>query len=234
MSITAPSSAVVLQFQPTPPNQGGGFVKLRHAFLRSPAWQNLPPVARALYLEIASGYNGRNNGHIPYSVRDGASALRVSKSTVSRGLDLLKDSGLIRCASSGSFDLKTKKSKASEWELTEYSGGGVTTFSGQNGSALVALRGPAGPSGATGGGLSGPSGGTKNVDKSLDIKIDREKGSKEASKGNPTKDLQSSNAQNSSPLANPPRSVPRATAPLAGNDPGPMPESLRRHQARLS
>jgi hypothetical protein len=49
----------------------GTYVRLRHAFLRSPAWQSLSANARAIYVDIAARYNGRNNGQIPYSAATG-------------------------------------------------------------------------------------------------------------------------------------------------------------------
>ena len=38
------------------------YVKLRFWLLNSPAWQSLPPAARALYIEMVKRYNGYNNG----------------------------------------------------------------------------------------------------------------------------------------------------------------------------
>jgi len=54
-------------------------VKLRFWLLNSPAWQSLPPAARALYIDIVKRYNGSNNGRIVMGVRDAAKLIGVSK-----------------------------------------------------------------------------------------------------------------------------------------------------------
>jgi hypothetical protein len=87
--------------------------------LQSRAWRSLPCVARALYLELATRYNGHNNGRISYSVREGAKALKVTKDTVGRMLKLLQERGFIVCTKRGAFSLKVSR-EASEWRLTEY------------------------------------------------------------------------------------------------------------------
>jgi hypothetical protein len=96
------------------------YVGLRYWLLESTAWRSLPCTARALYLEIAKRYNGRNNGCIPYSVRQAYRDLHISKTTASRALQLLQDRGFIVCTKKGSFSWKTVRD-ASEWRLTEYS-----------------------------------------------------------------------------------------------------------------
>jgi hypothetical protein len=55
------------------------YVKLRFWLLNSPAWQSLPPAARALYIDIVKRYNGSNNGRIVMGVRDTAKLIGVSK-----------------------------------------------------------------------------------------------------------------------------------------------------------
>ena len=95
------------------------YVSLRYWLLQSPAWRSLPCAARALYIEIAARYNGRNNGRISYSVREGAKALKITKDTVGRMLKLLRERGFIVCTKRGAFSLKASK-EASEWRLTEY------------------------------------------------------------------------------------------------------------------
>jgi hypothetical protein len=94
------------------------YVKLRYWLLDSPAWQSLPGNARALYIQMAQRYNGSNNGHIPFAVRDGV-VLHVSHHTVSHLLTILQARGFIVCTRKGAFSLKTTKD-ASEWRLTEY------------------------------------------------------------------------------------------------------------------
>jgi len=72
------------------------YVKLRFWLLNSPAWQSLPPAARALYIEMVKRYNGYNNGRIVMGVRDAKKLIGVSKDTAHMAL------------------------RASEWWLTEY------------------------------------------------------------------------------------------------------------------
>lgn len=93
-------------------------VRLYHWMMRCPAWQSLSPVARCLYLEMAARYAGvnSNNGQIPYSVREGAAALRVGKSTANKGLRELVDRGFIVPTKAGIFTIK----RATEWRLTEF------------------------------------------------------------------------------------------------------------------
>jgi DNA-binding transcriptional MocR family regulator len=95
------------------------YVMLRYWMLNSDAWKSLPGLARALYVEIVQRYNGRNNGHIPYSVREAVQALRISKDTVRHLLGILQARGFIVCTRKGYFSVKTTKD-ASEWRLTEY------------------------------------------------------------------------------------------------------------------
>src|SRR5262249_40608093 len=113
--LTASSTAEVIPLDQKPLPER--FVMLRYSLLDSSAWQSLPPIARALYVEMAHKYNGRNNGQIPFSRREGAKALGVNKSTISRTEAVLERNGLIRRTGYGELDLKTKKTKPSEWEL---------------------------------------------------------------------------------------------------------------------
>jgi hypothetical protein len=112
--LTAPSSAEVLPFQA---RQKNGYLKLEHSFLDSSAWLSLTAVPRALYVEIARRHNGRNNGHVPYSVRDGGMALGVHSRTIRRAFKQLEEQGIAVRTNRGSFNLKTKEAKASEWYL---------------------------------------------------------------------------------------------------------------------
>jgi hypothetical protein len=73
----------------------GRHVPLPEYMLASPAWQSLDGNCRALYLELARRYRGpnSNNGKIPYSVREGATALHISKATANRALHTLIERG---------------------------------------------------------------------------------------------------------------------------------------------
>jgi DNA-binding transcriptional MocR family regulator len=97
---------------------GGRFVALRHHMLDSVAYRDLDPVSRSIYTLIARRYMGQNNGRIPYSVREGAAELRVSKATISRSLARLIDHGFIVATMKGAFSLKSRH--ATEWRLTEF------------------------------------------------------------------------------------------------------------------
>jgi hypothetical protein len=97
----------------------GRYVALQYWMLRSAAWGSLPAVARALYIEMAERYNGRNNGMISYSVREAAQALGVTKDTANRALRILEERGFIVCTKRGAFSLKTTR-EATTWRLTEH------------------------------------------------------------------------------------------------------------------
>jgi len=142
------------------PNQPERFVKLRHALLESPKWRNLPGIVQALYVDMARKYNGKNNGQISYSARDGAKAVHVSRDTANRALRLLEWFDLIRCTKRGSFKVKTKNAKAPEWLLTEYM---------QTEESLVRLEGPAGPTRRTSNDFPGPTRGPL-IDKEIDLR----------------------------------------------------------------
>src|SRR5260370_7703965 len=69
-----------------PKDRLGRHVRIMEFMLASGAWQSLDPVARALYVEMARRYRGpnSNNAKIPYSVREAAVALKVSRNTSNR------------------------------------------------------------------------------------------------------------------------------------------------------
>ena len=92
------------------------FVRLPLYMLKSAAWQSLKGTPRALYIEIARRYNGKNNGEIIYSVREAGKDIGVSPNTAGRGFKDLEDRGFIKKMRDSSFTLKTKE--ACEWALT--------------------------------------------------------------------------------------------------------------------
>jgi hypothetical protein len=96
------------------------YVALFHWVMRTPAWRTLDCVSRAAYLEISSRYAGRgsNNGRIPYSLREMAAALGVSKETARRALVKLQELGFIVMTKKGAFSVKVRV--ATEWRLTEF------------------------------------------------------------------------------------------------------------------
>ncbi len=92
------------------------FVSLPHFMLRSPAWLSLSPVARCVFIELASLYNGSNNGRLALSARDAAERVRCSKNTAARAFVELIEKGFIDLCSPGHFDRKTPH--AAEYRLT--------------------------------------------------------------------------------------------------------------------
>jgi hypothetical protein len=119
MTLTHNSSAAILPFEPRPSKY---YLKLTDNLLRSPAWESLSVVERALYVDVAGKFKGYNNGRISYSIGDGAKALRISRRTTRRALKLLQKLGLLVRTKHGYFDQKTEQVKASEWYLPEYGG----------------------------------------------------------------------------------------------------------------
>jgi hypothetical protein len=114
-SITAPSSSAnILQFE-----RPDRFYRLRSSFMESHL-QSLPALVQALYIHIALRHNGKNNGRILFSIRDGVAALHAGKNAVARGLKQLEAERLIVCTKRGRFDRKTSDAKATEWLLPEF------------------------------------------------------------------------------------------------------------------
>jgi hypothetical protein len=101
-------------------NKGSRHVRLYYWMLQSPAWIDLDPLARALYLELAQRYNGVNNGEITLSCREAAKALRIGKSTAARMLEQLASHGFIAVKQKSGFNLKIREGFATRWRLTEY------------------------------------------------------------------------------------------------------------------
>lgn len=92
------------------------FLKLTWFMLESPAWRSLTPAARAIYIELAKLYNGRNNGWLALSVRDAAQRCRVNKDTAAKALAELQAAGFVECVTPGGFTRKVRH--ATEWRLT--------------------------------------------------------------------------------------------------------------------
>ena len=103
-----------------PARKGGGgpaFVQLYRWLLDTPAWRDLDPVARALYVEIKRHYTGTDNGTVGLGARDAGKALGVHYSTAARAFDRLREHGFIIAASPGRFGNGYHLS--TEWLLTE-------------------------------------------------------------------------------------------------------------------
>jgi hypothetical protein len=103
-------------------------VRLYHSMFRTPAWKSLDAVARALYIEITRRYGGpgSNNGRIPYSVREGATELKIGKTKAALALQALQDRGFIVAVTLGGFNRKDRH--ATEWLLTEFPNDLVQTY----------------------------------------------------------------------------------------------------------
>lgn len=95
-------------------------VRLYHWMLKSPAWAHLGALEVAIYLEIVSRYagEGSNNGRIGYSVREAAARFKIGKTTASRAIHKLEETGFIVCTTKGGFNVKIRR--ATEWRLTEF------------------------------------------------------------------------------------------------------------------
>jgi DNA-binding transcriptional MocR family regulator len=104
----------------SPRERGPRHIRLLEYMLDSKAWQSLDPVARALYVEITRRYRGlnSNNGKIPYSVREAATALNVSRNTAARAFHHLVERGFIVAKKRSGFNVKGRTS--TEWLLTEF------------------------------------------------------------------------------------------------------------------
>ncbi|GAA0005556.1 hypothetical protein [Bradyrhizobium diazoefficiens] len=102
------------------PINRGRYIRLTEFMMASPAWQSLDGNCRALYIEVARRYRGpnSNNGAIPYSVREAATALRVGRSTAQRCFDALLDRGFLKIGKRSGFNMKGRA--ATEWLLTEF------------------------------------------------------------------------------------------------------------------
>jgi DNA-binding transcriptional MocR family regulator len=103
-----------------PKDRLGRHVRLMEFMLASEAWQSLDPVARALYIEISRRYRGpnSNNGKIPYSVREAATALNVHRNTANRAFHHLEERGFVVAKKRSGFNVKGRR--ATEWLLTEF------------------------------------------------------------------------------------------------------------------
>ena len=92
------------------------FVKLEQWVMRCPAWRDLDPVARCLYLEIKIRFNGSNNGSIGFGCREAAEALGVGPDTASRAFKSLEAHGFVQVTTRSTFN---QKRLTREWLLTE-------------------------------------------------------------------------------------------------------------------
>ena len=69
---------------------------LPRGLMDSRTWRNLRPSARALFVEIALGYDGKNDGRVRLSHREAAFAIHSGLATAVRAFAELEQAGLIR------------------------------------------------------------------------------------------------------------------------------------------
>ena len=93
------------------------FVQLHHWVMKTAAWRDLDAVARALYVELKTHYNGANNGTVGLGVRDAGVALGMSSATAWRAFVRLQEHGFIEATSLGKFGNGYHLS--TEWLLLE-------------------------------------------------------------------------------------------------------------------
>jgi hypothetical protein len=86
--------------------------------LNAPAYRSLSCYARCLLDEIKLRHDGSNNGDIPMSAREAATALNCSQPTALKAFRDLEDRRFIRANIKGHFDRKTRD--ATTWILEEF------------------------------------------------------------------------------------------------------------------
>jgi DNA-binding transcriptional MocR family regulator len=74
----------------------GRHVQLSEYLQTTPAWSDLKPGPRALYIAVKRRFNGSNNGRIVLSHREAALALNVHRNTVGPYFQELIEHGFIR------------------------------------------------------------------------------------------------------------------------------------------
>jgi len=94
------------------------FLKLTHFMMETPAWRTLPPFERAVYVELASLYDGGNNGWIGFGVRRASERCGMSINKATACLKTLVARGFIECTEESGFNRKDRTSR--EWRLTQF------------------------------------------------------------------------------------------------------------------
>lgn len=97
------------------------FTKMLRATMEEPAWQELSPVAQALYPWLKLEWKGpqaNNNGNISLSVRQAAARLGVSRNTATNAFHDLQAKGFIAVTKPARLGL-SGEAKCTSFELTE-------------------------------------------------------------------------------------------------------------------
>ena len=92
------------------------FVLFDYEQIESQAFRYLTGGALKLLIMVRKRFNGFDNGHISFSVREGRDLLGYSMNTVARYFDELVDKGFLRIREKGSFSYK--KRHATTWIIT--------------------------------------------------------------------------------------------------------------------
>ena len=92
------------------------FVLFDYDQIESQAFRCLTGGALKLLIMVRKRFNGFDNGHISFSVREGRDLLGYSMNTVARYFDELVDKGFLRIKEKGSFSYK--KRHATTWIIT--------------------------------------------------------------------------------------------------------------------
>ena len=96
----------------------GQFVQLHDWMMNTAAWRSLTPQCRAVYVEVARLYNGRNNGSLGLGARDAAERANINKDTACSCFARLTELGFLEAAQLGKFNMNSRK--VTEWRLTAY------------------------------------------------------------------------------------------------------------------
>ena len=92
------------------------FVLFDYEQIESQAFRYLTGGALKLLIMVRKRFNGINNGHISFSIREGFGLLGYAPNTIKRYFDELVDKGFLKIKEKGSFSYK--KRHASTWIIT--------------------------------------------------------------------------------------------------------------------
>ena len=92
------------------------FVLFDYEQIESQAFRYLTGGALKLLIMVRKRFNGINNGHISFSIREGFGLLGYAPNTIKRYFDELVDKGFLRIKEKGSFTYK--KRHATTWIIT--------------------------------------------------------------------------------------------------------------------
>ena len=92
------------------------FVLFDYDQIESQAFRYLSGGALKLLIMVRKRFNGINNGHISFSIREGFGLLGYAPNTIKRYFDELVDKGFLRIKEKGSFSYK--KRHATTWIIT--------------------------------------------------------------------------------------------------------------------